>query len=135
MALPDRIPYTENRFSPRRRRTLEVKVGNRVIGGDAPILVQSMTTTNTKDVDATVFQTLELARAGCELVRITAPTQKDSEALREIVAKVRAAGCDVPISADIHFQPRAAMEAVKWVEKVRVNPGNYVDSKSPTPRL
>src|SRR5690348_9002726 len=103
-------PYTENRFAPRRRRTLAVKVGNRLIGGDAPILVQSMTTTNTKDVDATVFQTLELARAGCELVRITAPTQKDAEALREIAAKVRAAGCDVPLSADIHFQPRAAME-------------------------
>jgi (E)-4-hydroxy-3-methylbut-2-enyl-diphosphate synthase len=127
-------PYMADRFAPVRRQTLKVRVGNRVIGGDAPILVQSMTTTNTKDVDATVFQTLELARAGCELVRITAPTQKDAEALKDIVAKVRAAGCDVPISADIHFQPRAAMEAVKWVEKVRINPGNFVDSKSPTPR-
>ena len=123
-----------DRFAPVRRRTLRVRVGNRWIGGDEPILVQSMTTTNTKDIDATVFQTLELAKAGCELVRITAPTQKDAECLQEIVAKVRAAGCDVPISADIHFQPRAAMEAVKWVEKVRVNPGNFVDSKSPTPR-
>ena len=128
------FPYMADRFAPARRRTLKVRVGNRYVGGDAPILVQSMTTTNTKDVDATVFQTLELARAGCELVRITAPTQKDAECLKDIVAKVRAAGCDVPISADIHFQPRAAMEAVKWVEKVRVNPGNFVDSKSPTPR-
>ena len=126
--------YTSNRFSPTRRRTLKVQVGNRFIGGDAPILIQSMTTTNTKDIDATVFQTLELAKAGCELVRITAPTQKDSECLKEIMAKVRAAGCDVPVSADIHFQPRAALEAVKWVEKVRINPGNFVDSKSPTAR-
>jgi (E)-4-hydroxy-3-methylbut-2-enyl-diphosphate synthase len=122
--------YTADRFSPRRRQTLKVRLGNRWIGGDEPILVQSMTTTNTKDIDATVFQTLELAKAGCELVRITTPTQKDSECLEEIMRKVRAAGCDVPVSADIHFQPRAAMEAVKWVEKVRINPGNFVDSKS-----
>ena len=127
-------PYMPDRFAPVRRRTLKVRVGNRWIGGDEPILIQSMTTTNTKDVDATVFQTLELAKVGCELVRITAPTQKDAECLRDIVAKVRAAGCDVPISADIHFQPRAALEAIKWVEKVRINPGNFVDSKSPTPR-
>ncbi|HLP43494.1 MAG TPA: (E)-4-hydroxy-3-methylbut-2-enyl-diphosphate synthase [Fibrobacteria bacterium] len=132
---PVPLSYVADRFAPKRRRTLPVRVGNRIIGGDAPILVQSMTTTNTKDVDATVFQTLELAKAGCELVRITAPTQKDAEALQDIVAKVRAAGCDVPISADIHFQPRAAMEAVKWVDKVRINPGNFVDSKSPTTRL
>ena len=126
--------YSLDRFSPRRRQTLKVRVGNRWIGGDEPILVQSMTTTNTKDIDATVFQTLELAKAGCELVRITTPTQKDSECLQEIMRKVRAAGCDVPVSADIHFQPRAAMEAVKWVEKVRINPGNFVDSKSATMR-
>ncbi len=134
MAQPNVLTYMPDRFAPTRRPTLKVRVGNRYIGGDAPILVQSMTTTNTKDVDATVFQTLEMAKAGCELVRITAPTQKDSECLKEIVAKVRAAGCDVPISADIHFQPRAALEAVKWVEKVRINPGNFVDSKSPTAR-
>jgi len=93
-----------------------------------------MTTTQTQDIDATVFQTLEMAKAGCELVRITAPTQKDAECLRDIVAKVRATGCDVPISADIHFQPRAAAEALKWVDKVRINPGNFVDVKLPTPR-
>src|SRR5690606_21778790 len=117
--------YMADRFAPVRRNTLKVRVGNRHIGGDSPILIQSMTTTNTKDIDATVFQTLELARAGCELVRITAPTQKDAEYLKEIMAKVRSAGCDVPVSADIHFQPRAAMEAAKWVEKVRINPGNF----------
>ena len=133
-SMPSSLLYTADRFAPRRRQTLKVRVGNRWIGGDEPILIQSMTTTNTKDIDATVFQTLELAKAGCELVRITTPTQKDSECLEEIMKKVRAAGCDVPVSADIHFQPRAAMEAVKWVEKVRINPGNFVDSKSATPR-
>ncbi len=128
--LKPRLSYIDNRFAPSRRETHAVKVGNRMIGGNAPILVQSMTTTLTKDVDATVFQVLELWKAGCELVRITAPTQKDAECLELIAKKVRAAGCDVPLSADIHFQPRAAAEAVKWVEKVRVNPGNFVDSKS-----
>lgn len=126
--------YMPHRLSPQRRQTLAVRIGKAVIGGNAPILVQSMTTTNTQDIEATVFQTLEMAKAGCELVRITAPTQKDAECLREIVAKVRAAGCDVPISADIHFQPRAAFEALKWVDKVRINPGNFVDVKLPTPR-
>jgi (E)-4-hydroxy-3-methylbut-2-enyl-diphosphate synthase len=129
--LPDNPPYVGSRFAPSRRLTVPVRVGNRIIGGDNPILVQSMTTTNTKDIDATVLQTLELWNAGCELIRITAPTAKDAECLKEIVAKVRAAGCDAPISADIHFQPRAAHEAVKWVEKVRINPGNFVDSKAP----
>ena len=128
--LPDNPPYVASRFSPERRETIPVRVGNRIIGGGNPILVQSMTTTNTKDIDATAFQTLELWKAGCELIRITAPTQKDAECLREIVQKVRDAGCDAPISADIHFQPRAAYEAVKWVEKVRINPGNFVDSKA-----
>jgi (E)-4-hydroxy-3-methylbut-2-enyl-diphosphate synthase len=119
--------YCSSLFEFSRRKTTEVTIGNRVIGGDHPVLIQSMTTTNTKDIEATVAQTLELANAGCELVRITAPTAKDAEALEEIVKRVREAGCEVPISADIHFQPRAAMEAVKWVEKVRINPGNYVD--------
>lgn len=121
------MSYTQSVFNPKRRKTISVPVGNRVIGGDAPILIQSMTTTNTKDIDATVMQTLELAHAGCELVRITVPTVKDGECLGEIVKKVREAGCDVPISADIHFQPKAAMEAVKYADKVRINPGNYVD--------
>lgn len=131
--LPDNPPYLAtpaSRFAPARRKTIPVRVGNRVIGGDNPVLVQSMTTTSTKDIDATVLQTLELWNAGCELIRITAPTAKDAECLKEIVEKVRAAGCDAPISADIHFQPRAAHEAVKWVDKVRINPGNFVDSKA-----
>ena len=122
------LDYMSDRYHPVRRITVPVKVGDKTIGGNAPVLLQSMTTTSPKDVAATVRQTLELANVGCELVRITAPTVKDAECLQDIVRLVRAAGCQVPISADIHFQPRAAFEALKWVEKVRVNPGNFVDS-------
>lgn len=119
-----------DRFSPARRNTIEVKVGNQVIGGHYPILIQSMTTTVTKDIEATAKQSIALARSGCELVRITAPTQKDAEALRDIVQIVRSEGIKVPFCADIHFQPKAAFEALKWVEKVRINPGNFVDTKT-----
>ena len=101
-----------------------------MVGGPEPVAVQSMTTTNTLDVAATVAQTLALAEVGSQLVRITAPTVKAAQALGAIHAQVRAAGCTVPLAADIHFQPAAAMEAVKHVEKVRINPGNYVDSKA-----
>ena len=120
-------PYIENFYNPVRRKTLSVKVGTATIGGDAPVLVQSMTTTDTKDIQATAEQVLELVNAGCELVRITTPTVKDAQNLEPIMKIVREAGCDVPVSADIHFQPKAAYEAVKWVEKVRINPGNFVD--------
>ena len=88
-----------------------------------------MTTTPTQDVDATVKQTLALADAGCEIVRITAPNKKAAEALEAISKAVRAAKCTVPLVADIHFLPSAAMEAAKHVEKVRINPGNYADKK------
>jgi (E)-4-hydroxy-3-methylbut-2-enyl-diphosphate synthase len=124
----NKIPmYTSSVFNPSRRKTLAVKVGTVTIGGNNPIVVQSMTTTNTKDVDATVEQALEMVNNGCELVRITVPTAKDAEALGEISKKLKSLGCHTPLSADIHFQPRAAMEAVKYVEKIRINPGNYVD--------
>ncbi len=122
------LSYVKNRFSPVRRKTVQVHVGNAVIGGGAPVLVQSMTTTKPKDVEKTVAETIALANAGCELVRITAPTLADAEALEEAMKRIRAAGCNVPVSADIHFQPKAAFEALKWVEKVRINPGNFVDS-------
>lgn len=122
------MQYMADRYHPVRRNTIPVRVGNKIIGGGAPVLVQSMTTTSPKEIAATVKQTLELASAGCELVRITAPTVKDAECLQEIMRLVRAAGCSVPVSADIHFQPRAAFESLKWVEKVRINPGNFVDS-------
>lgn len=120
--------YIADTLRPERRKTIQVKVGNALIGGDAPILVQSMTTTKPKDVEETVRQTLALAKAGCGLVRITVPTLADALALENVVSKIREAGCDIPLSADIHFQPKAAFEALKWVEKVRINPGNFVDS-------
>ena len=88
-----------------------------------------MTTTDTMDIEGTVRQTIELAEAGCEIVRITAPNVRAAEALGEISQKVRSAKIDVPLVADIHFLPQAAMEAAKHVEKVRVNPGNYADRK------
>src|SRR5205814_1658790 len=98
-------------------------------GGENPIRVQSMITSDTMDTEASVTQTIELAEAGCEIVRITAPTVKDAANLQHIVRGLRERGCDVPIVADIHFKPEAAMEAAKWVDKVRINPGNYADSK------
>ena len=112
-----------------RRATREVKVGKVGIGGDNPIRVQSMITCDTMDTEASIQQTIELADAGCEIVRITAPTVKDSRNLENIVKGLRERGCDVPTVADIHFKPEAAMEAAKWVDKVRINPGNYADSK------
>ncbi|MGB0409774.1 MAG: (E)-4-hydroxy-3-methylbut-2-enyl-diphosphate synthase [Opitutales bacterium] len=123
------LNYCDSRFVTKRRVSREIKVGAIGVGGDNPIRVQSMTTTNTQDVEATVQQTLALAEVGCEVVRITAPNKKAAEALGEISRKVRAAKCDVPLVADIHFLPSAAMEAAKHVEKVRINPGNYADKK------
>ena len=126
--------YCESVFSYRRRRTREVIVGDParggvIIGGDHPIVVQSMLTCDTMDTAECVKQTLELVAVGCQIVRITAPTVKDAANLQVIVAELRARGCLVPIVADIHFKPEAALEAAKWVEMVRVNPGNYADSK------
>ena len=121
--------YRSNSSHYARRLTREVKVGGVGIGGDNPIRVQSMITCDTMDTEASIQQTIELADAGCEIVRITAPTVKDSRNLENIVTGLRERGCNVPIVADIHFKPDAAMEAAKWVEKVRINPGNYADSK------
>ena len=104
-------------------------VGNVGIGGANPIRVQSMITCDTMDTELSIQQTMELAAAGCEIVRITAPAVKDSRNLEHIVKGLRDRGCDVPIVADIHFKPEAAMEVAKWVDKVRINPGNYADSK------
>src|SRR6266540_3599315 len=123
------LSYCENPFVYHRRKTREVKVGNVGIGGDNPIRVQSMITCDTMDTEASIQQTIELANVGCEIVRITAPTVKDARNLEHIVKGLREHGCNVPIVADIHFKPEAAMEAAKWVDKVRINPGNYADSK------
>ena len=126
--------YCKSPFFFERRKTREVVVGNParggvIIGGDHPVVMQSMLTCDTMDTAECVKQTLELVVAGCQIVRITAPTVKDAANLKSIVAKLRARGCHVPIVADIHFKPEAAMEAARWVEMVRVNPGNYADSK------
>ncbi|HEX4630893.1 MAG TPA: (E)-4-hydroxy-3-methylbut-2-enyl-diphosphate synthase [Chthoniobacterales bacterium] len=121
--------YCESPYQYRRRVTREVMVGRVGIGGANPIRVQSMITCDTMDTEASIGQTVELAEAGCEIVRITAPTVKDAANLANIVRGLRERGCEVPIVADIHFKPEAAMEAAKWVEKVRINPGNYADSK------
>ena len=123
------MKYCENPLQYRRRPTREVRVGNVGIGGNNPIRVQSMITCDTMDTEMSIQQTIELANVGCEIVRITAPTVKDSRNLENIVKGLRERGCDVPIVADIHFKPEAAMEAAKWVDKVRINPGNYADSK------
>jgi len=104
-------------------------VGDVGVGGDNPIRVQSMTTTLTKDVDATVAQTERLVRAGCEIVRITTPTPSDARCLGPIKERLAELGIHVPIVADIHFNPLAALAAADYADKVRINPGNYVDSR------
>jgi len=126
--------YCDSPFLWRRRITREVVVGDParggvIIGGNRPVVVQSMLTCDTMDTAECVRQTLELVEAGCQIVRITAPTVKDAANLGNIVAELRARGSNVPIVADIHFKPEAALEAAKWVEMVRINPGNYADSK------
>ena len=112
-----------------RSRTREVMVGNVGVGGDNPIRIQSMTTTDTMDTQATVEQSIRMIEAGCEIVRITAPSKKDAENLQNIKDELRARGYDTPLVADIHFTPNAAEIAARIVEKVRVNPGNYADKK------
>ena len=121
--------YCQSPYSYARRPTREVMTGSVGIGGGNPIRLQSMLTCDTMDTDACVSQTLALVAVGCEIVRITAPTVKDAANLEVIVRRLRDDGCEVPIVADIHFKPEAALEAARWVEKVRVNPGNYADSK------
>ncbi len=112
-----------------RRPAREVRIGTTAVGGDNPIRIQSMLTSDTMDTAACVKETLGLVEVGCEIVRITAPTVRDAKNLGSIRATLRQAGCTVPLVADIHFKPEAALEAALWVDKVRINPGNFADSK------
>jgi len=121
--------YSESLTSYKRIQTRPVKVGNLVIGGGHPIRVQTMTTTDTMDTDATVAQVIRCIEAGAELVRVTAPSKKEAENLANIKAILHSKGYHTPLVADIHFTPNAAEIAARIVEKVRVNPGNYVDKK------
>ncbi len=128
------MSYCESPYFFHRRKSREIFIGDPahggvIIGGDHPVVKQSMITCDTMDTAASVQQTLDLVAVGCQIVRITAPTVKDAANLQNIVAELRAKNCLVPIVADIHFKPEAALEAVKWVEVVRVNPGNYADTK------
>ncbi|PJJ60595.1 (E)-4-hydroxy-3-methylbut-2-enyl-diphosphate synthase [Hymenobacter chitinivorans] len=113
----------------KRRLSREVKIGDLPMGGLNPIRVQSMTTVDTMDTLGSVEQTLRMVEAGCEYVRITAPSVKEAQNLLEIKKELRKRGCTVPLIADIHFTPNAAELAARIVEKVRVNPGNYADKK------
>lgn len=116
-------------YSYNRRLSREVTVGNIGIGGANPIRIQSMLTSDTLDTAGCVKEALALAEAGCEIIRLTAQTKVYAANLENIARELHKAGCFVPLVADIHFKPDAAMEAAKWVEKIRVNPGNFIDKK------
>ena len=121
--------YPQDFYRFQRRLTRQVSVGTVGVGAENPIRIQSMIIADTMDTDSSVKEVLELADAGCEIVRITAQTRRHAANLEHNARNVRSHGCDVPLVADIHFKPDAALEAAKWVEKVRVNPGNYADKK------
>ena len=124
---PDHFCNSLTEYS--RFKTREVKVGSISIGGENPIRLQSMTTTNTMDTKETVEQSIRMIKAGSELVRITAPSKREAENLINIKKEIRNKGYDTPLVADIHFTPNAALIAAEIVEKVRINPGNYADKK------
>jgi (E)-4-hydroxy-3-methylbut-2-enyl-diphosphate synthase len=123
------LPYCASPYRYRRRKTRVIYVGNVPLGGNHPIRVQSMTTTDTCDTAATVQQIIRLVEANCEIVRVTAPSIRDAENLQHIKAELKRHGIRVPLVADIHFTPNAALIAADYVEKVRINPGNYADRK------
>ncbi len=119
--------YCNSLTEYKRLATREVKIGDLLLGNFHPIRLQTMTTTDTMDTIATVEQTIRCIEAGAELVRITAPSKKEAENLRNIKQELTKRGYTTPLIADIHFTPNAAEIAARMVEKVRVNPGNYVD--------
>lgn len=121
--------YCQSPYKATRRQSRAIQIGNIRIGGNNPIRVQSMVNTPTLNIDATVKQCIELAEAGCEIIRITAQNVAAAQALQSIHKNFRAAGFENPLVADIHFLPKAAFEALEHVEKVRINPGNFADNK------
>lgn len=121
--------YCNSKLIYSRFKTREIYIGDVPMGADNPIRIQSMTTIDTMDTLGTVEQTIRMVEAGCEYVRITAPSIKEAENLANIKKELRARGCNVPLVADIHFTPNAAEVAARIVEKVRINPGNYADKK------
>lgn len=123
-------PYCDSLTTYRRRETIEVRIGDLGMGSMHPIRLQSMTTTNTMDTEATIAQSIRMIDAGCELVRITAPSIREAKNLEAIRTGLRERGYTTPLVADIHFTPNAAEIAARVIEKVRINPGNYVDKKN-----
>jgi len=121
--------YCESLIAYKRRKSSVVNIGDIPLGGDYPIRIQSMTTTDTMDTMGTVEQSIRMIDAGCDYVRITAPSLKEAENLQNIKNELRKRGYNAPLIADIHFTPNAAEMAARIVEKVRVNPGNYADKK------
>lgn len=115
-------------YNYKRRPTHAVKVGGAVIGGNNPVLVQSMANTDTNDIENSVAQARRIAEAGGELVRFTTQGVREASSLGVIRERMRSQGCDVPVSADVHFNPKAAFEAARTADKVRINPGNFVDA-------
>ncbi|PID89979.1 MAG: 4-hydroxy-3-methylbut-2-en-1-yl diphosphate synthase [Bacteroidetes bacterium] len=122
--------YCQDYYRRIRRTSLPVQVAKLTIGSDAPIAIQSMTTTCGKDVEDSLAETLSLVQAGCQLVRITAPGVDDARAFKTLRQHLQEAGLDTPIIADIHYSPEAALEAASHVDKVRINPGNYASAKA-----
>ncbi|MBA2367422.1 MAG: (E)-4-hydroxy-3-methylbut-2-enyl-diphosphate synthase [Candidatus Protochlamydia sp.] len=122
--------YCESIFQTKRRPTREIMIGNVGVGGNNPVRIQSMTTSSTRDVDATVEQIIRLADCGCEIARVTVQGMKEADACEGIKNSLIQKGYNIPLVADIHFYPPAAMRVVDFVDKVRINPGNFVDKRA-----
>ncbi len=124
------IKYCESTSKTKRFKTREVLVGHVGVGGDNPVRIQSMTTSSTRDIEATIDQIIRLADTGCEIARVTVQGMKEADACEGIKNGLLQKGYTIPLVADIHFFPPAAMRVVDFVDKVRVNPGNFVDKRA-----
>jgi (E)-4-hydroxy-3-methylbut-2-enyl-diphosphate synthase len=124
------MKYCESIFQTKRWKTREVFVGNVGVGGANPVRIQSMTTSNTRDVEATIDQIIRLADVGCEIARVTVQGMKEAEACEGIKNGLLQHNYTIPLVADIHFYPPAAMAVADFVDKVRINPGNFVDKRA-----